>query len=183
MNPPSDDTTPPETTLYTGTVIEVRLETVRFPDGRSFPLEVVHHPGGAAVVALDENGRVCLVHQYRHVARGFLWELPAGRRTPGEDPMITVQRELREEGGSIAGSWESLGTLATSPGVFSEVVYLYLAQELTFVSRALEDEEFLETHWIPLDEALDWAADGRISDAKTLAGLFRARRKLRASTG
>lgn len=177
------DSTLQDTTLYTGKVIEVRRETVRFPDGRCFPMEVVRHPGGAAVVALDDEYRVCLVHQYRHVTGGFLWELPAGRRTPGEDPELTVRRELREEGGAEASHWRSLGSLASSPGVFSEIIHLFLARDLTPVDRALEDEEFLETHWVPFEEALDWAANGRISDAKTLAGLFRAREALRASSG
>ncbi|MEA3410623.1 MAG: NUDIX hydrolase [Pseudomonadota bacterium] len=177
------DSRTPDSTLYSGKVIEVRLETVTFPDGRSFPLEVVRHPGGAAVVALDGEGRVCLVHQYRHVTDGFMWELPAGRRTPGEDPANTVKRELREEGGAEARSWESLGSLASSPGVFSEIIFLFLARDLTLVGRELEDEEFMETHWVPLEEALAWAADGRISDAKTLAGLFRAREALRDSAG
>lgn len=160
--------------VFQGRIINVGLETVRLPDGREFELELVRHPGGAAVVALDDEDRVCLVRQYRHAAGGWLWELPAGKIDHGEDPALTAERELEEEAGVRAGSWTSLGRMHSSPGVFDEVIHLYMAWDLLVARQNLEADELLEVHWIALEQALDWAADGRITDAKSLIGLFRA---------
>ncbi|MHB1942293.1 MAG: NUDIX hydrolase [Acidiferrobacteraceae bacterium] len=159
---------------YRGHVIDVVAEQAHFPDGRSSELEIVRHPGGAAVVALNDRGEVCLLRQYRHIAGGWLWELPAGRRDGTEEPLATAQRELAEETGIAARIWQPLGKLLSSPGVFTEVVYLFYARELTQEAPAREDGEYIEMHWIALSEALAWAADGRIHDAKTIIGLFRA---------
>jgi ADP-ribose pyrophosphatase len=105
---------------------------------------------------------------------GWLWELPAGKIDPPEGPLHTARRELAEEAGVEARDWRPLGALHSSPGVFGEIVHLYLATDLRQGKQALEHDELLEVHWIPLDQALEWATSGRISDAKTLIGLFRA---------
>lgn len=160
-------------TVFTGKTIEVRLETASFPDGREAELEIVHHPGGAAAVAIDTEGRICLIHHYRYVAQGWLWEIPAGRLERGEPPMATAARELAEEAGIKAEHWEPLGTILTSPGVFTEVIHLFAARDLTPVPRALEQDEYIEVHWVDLDKALAWAYGGEIRDAKTLIGIFR----------
>lgn len=160
--------------LYTGRIIQLNLETVALPDGRRFELEVVRHPGGAAVVALDEGARLCLLRQYRHAAGGWLWELPAGKLDPGEPPLATARRELVEEAGLTARRWDPLGRLHSSPGVFTEVIHLYLARELQQVPAHTGAEELIEVHWVALPEALRWALQGQITDAKTLIGLFRA---------
>src|ERR1700756_6072112 len=94
---------------FRGRVISVTTDEVVLPNGHRALLEVVHHPGGAAVVALDSKGRVCLLRQYRYVARGWIWELPAGKLEPDEPPLETARRELLEEAGVSASSWESLG--------------------------------------------------------------------------
>jgi len=162
------------TSVFQGRIIDVELERCTLPNGREVELEIIRHPGGAAVVALDGKGRVCLVYQYRHVVGGWLWELPAGKIDPPEEPLHTARRELAEEAGVEARDWCPLGSLHSSPGVFSEVVHLYLATGLRHREQSLEHDELLEVHWIPLDQALEWAVSGRISDAKTLIGLFRA---------
>lgn len=159
---------------FTGRVIRVDIETVTFPDGHQFELEVVRHPGGAAVVVLDETQYVCLLRQYRHIAGQWLWELPAGKIDPGEQPLQTAQRELAEEAGLEASHWQALGSVYTSPGVFTEVVHLYLARDTRPVVIRHEAEELIEINWVKFEEALDWAKNGQINDAKTVIGLFRA---------
>ncbi|MEW6330367.1 MAG: NUDIX hydrolase, partial [Pseudomonadota bacterium] len=119
-----------ETLVYRGKIIELFLEQVTLPNGATTEFEIVRHPGGAAVVALDAENRVCLLRQYRHAAGGWLWELPAGKLDAGEPPLAAAQRELQEEAGMQAGRWEPLGKIVSSPGVFTEVVYLFLAREL-----------------------------------------------------
>ncbi len=166
------------TPVYEGKVIDVGIDSVTLPNGVSCDLEIIRHPGGAAVVALDSHQRVCLLRQYRHAAGGWLWELPAGRIDPGERPEETAHRELEEEAGVRAAAWESLGVTFSSPGVFTEQIHLYLAHELESAEQRTEDHEVLEVHWLPLEQALHWAASGEISDAKTLVGLFRAGARL-----
>jgi ADP-ribose pyrophosphatase len=164
-----------QTLHYQGRVISVTTDEVRLPNGHQALLEVVHHPGGAAAVALDSAGRVCLLRQYRYVADGWLWELPAGKLEPNEPPLLTAQRELIEEAGVSARSWRSLGVLLSSPGVFSVRLHLYLATELAAATAAHERAEVIEVHWVPLEQACLWALDGTIADCKTAIGLLRAR--------
>lgn len=173
---PHPTTTSPETPvpLFQGRIIHLNQERVRLPNGHEAELEIVHHPGGAAVVALDADGRVCLLRQYRHATGGWLWELPAGKIDNREPPLDTARRELAEEAGREATAWRELGFMHSSPGILTEVVYLYLAQNLNRTATGHEQEEVIEIHWLPLAEALSWCQDGRISDAKTLIGLFRA---------
>lgn len=160
--------------IYSGRVIRVNLERVQLPNGNVADLEIIHHPGGAAVVAIDTQDRVCLLRQFRHAAQGWIWELPAGKIDNREPPFDTVQRELREEAGCAASHWQSLGRYFSSPGVFTEVIHLYFASELTAVEAQLEEHEVLEVHWKPFDEALEMARAGEIEDGKTLVGLFKA---------
>ena len=168
--------------VYRGRVIDLTLERVRLPDGSETELEIVRHPGGAAVVALDRDDQVCLLRQFRHASDGWLWELPAGKIDHREAPDRTARRELAEEAGVSAQRWESLEWVHSSPGVFDEVIHLFLARDLEFAEQRLEQDEVLEVHWIPFAEALDWAVSGKISDAKTLIGLFRARAVLGRAT-
>lgn len=171
---------PPEAieAKFRGRILEVNVERVRLPNGRVADLEIAHHPGGAAVVALDDRQRVALLRQYRHAAGGWLWELPAGKIDNREPPIETARRELAEETGFVAARWTALGGIFSSPGVFTEIIHLYLARALSSVPAAPEIHEVFELHWLAFPEALERAANGEISDAKTLAGLLRANRVL-----
>lgn len=160
--------------IYSGRVVQLDLERLVLPNGDDVELEIVRHPGGAAVVAVDREDRVCLLRQYRHAAGGWIWELPAGKLEPKEAPESTARRELAEEGSVAAADWVSLGRTVSSPGVFTEVVHLYLARELSPVAVAPERGECFEVHWTPLSEALGRALAGDIDDAKSAIGLLRA---------
>src|SRR5579863_102077 len=162
-------------TVFTGRVVTVNVETVRLPNGHVAELEIIHHPGGAAIVAIDDRRRVCLIRQFRHAAGGWLWELPAGKLEPEEPPLATARRELAEETGTSAHNWSSLGPYVSSPGVFTEIVHLFLARDLDSGKMAHEAAELIEVHWIDLEEACARALDGTISDGKTALGLLRAR--------
>jgi len=169
--------------VFKGRVLTLNLEQVRLPNGRVAELEIAHHPGGAAVVALDGDGRVCLLRQFRHAAGGWLTELPAGKLDGGEPPLDCARRELAEEAGVVARRWDKLGEYFSSPGVFTEVIHLFLARDLEATEARPEEHEVFEASWIPLDEAVDLAAGGRLHDAKTLIGLLWAHDRLRRALG
>jgi 8-oxo-dGTP pyrophosphatase MutT (NUDIX family) len=160
-------------TKFQGRVITVNVETVHLPNGSEPALEIVHHPGGAAVVALDAAGRVCVLRQYRHAAGGWLWELPAGKLEPDEPPLVTARRELIEEAGMSATQWQALGPYISSPGVFTEVIHLFLAQGLTPVPTQHEEHEVIEVHWMPFAQAWRKALSGEFNDGKTALGVLR----------
>ena len=162
-------------TVFRGRVILVNVETVRLPNGHCIDLEIIHHPGGAAVAAIDAQQRVCLIRQYRHAAGGWIWELPAGKLEPDEPALATARRDLIEDTGTSAQSWQSLGVYVSSPGVFDEIVHLFLARGLDSVKMAHEAAELIEVHWLDLEEACTRALDGHINDGKTALGLLRAR--------
>src|SRR5579863_1565140 len=168
-----------QTLQFSGRVVTVTTDAVVLPNGQHELLEVVHHPGGAAAVAVDAARRVCLLRQYRYVAGGWLWELPAGKLEPGEPPLATARRELSEEAGVSAEHWHGLGTVLSSPGVFSERLHLFLATGTAPGSSAHERAEVIEVHWLPFEQACDWALSGTISDCKTVVGLLRAQELLR----
>lgn len=163
-------------TVYPGRLITLNIETARLPDGREVELEIVRHPGGAVVAAINERDEICLIRQWRHAAGGFIWEVPAGRLDPGEDAETAARRELLEEAGVLAEQWTSLGAMLPSPGFCDERLHLYLARVLTLVPTQHEPDEHIEIHWRPLDQALDMAMGGEIEDAKTLCILLRAER-------
>jgi ADP-ribose pyrophosphatase len=165
--------------IFRGRIVTLDVEAVELPNGTRTVFEVVRHPGGAAIVALDAAQRVCLLRQYRHAMGGWLWELPAGKIDHGEPPLQTAQRELQEEAGLQAARWDELGSVVSSPAVFTERIHLYLARGLVAAPASPGDEEVIEVHWLPFAEALAQALDGAIGDAKTLAGLVRAERWLR----
>lgn len=161
-------------TVFRGRVITVNVEQVLLPTGETARYEIVHHPGGAAIVAIDAQRQVCLLRQYRPAASGWVWELPAGRLEPGEPPAETARRELIEEAGRQAAHWEDLGSILSSPGVFAETIHLYLARDLRSVPLQHERHEVIEVHWIPLAEAVRQALAGELRDGKTVIGLLRA---------
>jgi ADP-ribose pyrophosphatase len=162
------------TTQFRGRVITVTVDDVTLPNGHRAQLEIVHHPGGAAIVALDVEGRICLLRQHRHAVGGYLWELPAGKLEPNESPLATARRELIEEAGRVADTWQSLGTCTPSPGVLHETVHLFLATGLTPTPAAPESAEVFEVHWVPMEEAYRQVMECVINDAKTALGIVRA---------
>ena len=165
--------------IYQGRVLQLGIESLTLPNGENVELEIVHHPGGAAVVALDASERVCLLRQYRHASGGWLWELPAGKLEPDEKPQTTAKRELIEEAGIQADQWRGLGDIIVTPGFCDEVIHLFLARELKLVTAQPETHEVIEVHWIPLDQALAQVYDGTLRDAKTMLGLTLAEKIIR----
>lgn len=166
------------TPLYRGRVIELDLDRVELPNGHQADLEIIHHPGGAAVAAIDTQQRICLVRQFRHAANGWIWELPAGKIDQREPPLETARRELEEEAGMRAQRWESLGDYLSSPGVFTEVIHLFMATGLEAVPTRHEAHEVMEVHWLPFERALQMAQSGELRDGKSLVGVFRAAARL-----
>ncbi len=167
-----------QTLIFEGSIITVIRELAQLPNGRTAEFEVVRHPGGAATVALDGDSRVCLLRQYRHVVADWVWELPAGKLDRGEVPLAAAGRELGEETGVRARSWLPLGRILSSPGVFSEIIYLFLARDLDVRPSQPEEHELIEVYWLPLAEAVARALSGDIQDAKTVIGLLRAQNAL-----
>ena len=164
---------------FDGRIVAVDVQEIRLPNGELRVFEIVRHPGGAAVVALDAERRVCLLNQLRPVVGRWVSELPAGKLDPGEPPLVTAQRELEEEAGVRATHWDALGQVLSSPGVFTEVVHLYLATGLEKLAARPEAGEVFTVGWEPLDEACRRALAGEIVDAKTVIGLLRAQAVLR----
>lgn len=161
--------------VFKGRIIRVRFDTVRLPNGKECTREVVEHPGGVAILAIDSEDRVLLVRQYRYPFERVLTEIPAGKREPGEPPFITAQRELQEEVGATADTWTELGTLIPSPGCYGETLYLYMAQDLHFGATHPDEDEFLEPLRVPLDEAVRQCMDGTLTDAKTVAAILKGK--------
>jgi len=164
--------------VYAGRLIEVTLESVTLPGGQDVELEIVRHPGGAVVAAVNAKHEVCLLRQYRYAAGDRIWELPAGTIDPGETADQTAHRELREEAGVAAAQWTDLGAMFSTPGFCDEQLFLYLARGLTAVGTEHGVDEVIEVHWMPFAQALDMARDGTIRDAKTIVALFRAESRL-----
>lgn len=160
--------------VYRGRIIRVREDTVLLPNGKEGRREVVEHPGGVGILALDGDD-VLLVRQYRYAFSRVLTEIPAGKREPGEEPSVTARRELKEEIGAEAEKWTELGALIASPGCYGETLYLYLAQELTFGATHPDEDEFLDMLRMPFDEAVERCMRGELTDAKTVAALLKAK--------
>lgn len=163
--------------IYRGRIINVRNDTIMLPDGRTASREVVEHQGGVCVAAVD-NGCLLLVKQFRYPFGQALYEVPAGKLEPGEDPEACGRRELLEETGASAGYFEKLGELYPSPGFLTEVIHVYYAAKLTF-SRARPDaDEYLDVERLPLSDVFKMADTGLIRDAKTVGALYYLTRRL-----
>ena len=170
-------------TVYEGVIVNVRRDQVRLMDGRVTGREVVEHRGGVAVFAMDDQGRVALVRQYRYPMGEETLELPAGKLEPGEDPRDSGLRELAEETGLVPGTFEDMGCLYSSPGILAERIYLYFAKDLTQGPTHPDDGEFVETVWLPYQDLVDKARRGEIKDGKTLVGILKASFLLDAGQG
>lgn len=165
-------------TLFTGMVFDVEQFEAEIREGWH-TYQVIRHPGGVAVLPLHDDGTVTLIRQGRPAVAATLMELPAGRLDPGEDPETCGRRELLEETGLVSDRFHPLGFIHSSPGVFDEVIHLFAATGLTQTTPIPEDDEEIEPVRLPLGDARAMARDGRISDAKTIAALFRTEAEYR----
>lgn len=163
-------------TVYDGALLKVSRDTVRLPDGREAVREYIRHPGACMIVAFLDARTLVFERQYRYPLQRHFLELPAGKIDPGEDPLATARRELREECGYEAEEWRHLGTLHPCIGYADEHIEIYMARGLSQVGHALDDEEFLEVFPLGIDEALEWVREGRITEPKAITGLLWAER-------
>ena len=165
--------------VFDGIIIHVDHAQYRLPNGEIKPREIAAHPGASAIVALDGEGFVTLVRQFRAPLDRVTLELPAGKLdSPDEDRLLAARRELSEETGLEAARWDHLIDLATTPGFCSEVISIYLARDLTRGESHPDDDEFLNVTRMPLDEAFEAVMRGEIQDSKTVCGLTLAREAL-----
>ena len=163
--------------VYAGRIISVARDTVR--EGElTYVREVVGHPGGAGIVVYFDDATTALVRQYRHPARGYVLEIPAGKLDPGERPEQTAARELEEELGVVAARLEELSAFYTTPGFCAEKLWVFLATGLRETAPGREPDEIIEVVRVPLADALALVASGEIEDAKTIIGLTLAARRL-----
>jgi len=164
--------------IYKGRILDLNIEKAVMPDGREVELEIIAHPGGACILPVHENGDVTLIRQFRHAVGGTIWEVPAGRIDDGENPAEAAIRELREETGLDSKKIEKLGEFLPTPGFCSEVVHLYIAQNLKECAQQLEEDEYIEVVRLPFEEAMKKVMKGEITDGKTVVSLFLAREKV-----
>jgi ADP-ribose pyrophosphatase len=160
-------------------VVSLDVDEVRFPDGSVGEIEMVRHSGASAVVPFlsdpaGDDPQVLLIRQYRYAAEGYLYEIPAGRLDPGEDPLDCARRELREETGCTAERVERLYTIYTTPGFTDEKIHLFMAVGLTAGETERDADEFLTVEVMPLSRALSMVERGEIQDAKSALGLLYA---------
>lgn len=166
-------------TAYQGRAFSIRRDRVRLPDGRAASLDIVEHVGSVVILPVDDEGRLLFVRQYRHAAGLDLLELPAGTLNGGEAPETCARREVREETGMAAGQIESLGGFYLAPGYSTEYMHVYLATGLYEDPLDADADEFLSVERVPVEEALELPETGRLPDAKSLAALFLARKRLK----
>jgi ADP-ribose pyrophosphatase len=164
---------------WTGRRIAVRIDEIERSDGHRTTRDVVEHPGAVAMLAWDGE-RLAMVRQWRHATGGLLLEIPAGTLEPGEPPAETARRELAEEVGLAAGTWDAGPQFYTAPGFCTELMHLYLATDLRDAPGEADADELLEPLWMTLDEALAAIDGGRIRDGKTIAGVEWLARRLRS---
>jgi len=170
--------------IYTGRVVSLDVDTVRFPNGTVGDLEMLRHSGASAVVPfLDDRSsadpRILLIRQYRYATEGVIYEIPAGRLDKGEDPKACAERELREETGYSAKSVEYLTTFYTTPGFTDERIHIFAADAVNPGESALEEDEIVELAPMRLSRALEMVRSGEIVDGKTIIALLFAARYLR----
>jgi ADP-ribose pyrophosphatase len=163
-------------TVYQGKLLHVREDVVRLPDGATSRREYIVHPGAAMVLAMPDAHSVIMERQYRYPVRAHMYELPAGKLDPGEDPLTAAKRELLEETGYRAAQWRHLVTTYPVVGYSDERIEIYLATELEFVGAKLDEGEFLDVFTLSIDDAVEWIRQGRIGDSKTMTGLLLAQK-------
>jgi len=166
--------------VFKGRVVDLSVDRVRMPNGHATELEVIRHPGAAAMVPLTESGDVLLVRQYRYATGGWLLEVPAGKLDVGEEPETCAARELEEEVGMKPADLVPLGWIWTTPGFTDEKIWLYLCRDLEPAQQELEDDEVLTVETWSLAEAIAMVHRGDICDGKSVCALLRADAFLRS---
>jgi ADP-ribose pyrophosphatase len=156
-------------------VVDFGVESATLPGGAQVELPVIRHPGASAIVALYPDMNIAMLRQYRHAIGGWMREIPAGCRNPGEDSLACARRELGEEAGVAAARWDHLGSIVTIPSFCDERIELYLARELSAGAGALDHDEVISVSSVPFEETFEMIRRGEIVDAKTIVALYRAR--------
>ncbi len=169
--------------VHTGRVFDIYSENISTDTGKNFDLEVIRHPGAAAIVPIKADGTILLLSQYRHAVGQRIWEIPAGTLDPDESPETCAKRELVEETGYAAERWAKLGEITPLPGYSDERIHLYLADQLTPAVQNLDEDEILEVHQRPFSEAIEMIHTGKIQDAKSICGILFAARLMDHANG
>jgi ADP-ribose pyrophosphatase len=159
--------------VYAGRLFDLKVDEIEFKDGVVAQREIIRHPGAVAMVAIDPEGRVLLVSQYRHPAGARMLEIPAGTLEADEDPEEAVRREMQEEVGYLPNSIESIGGFYVAPGYCDEYIRLYVCTDLEPSEAEADEDEDIEVEELTPDEALAKVEDGSISDAKSIIALTR----------
>ncbi|MBE7010445.1 MAG: NUDIX hydrolase [Ruminococcaceae bacterium] len=167
--------------IFKGKIITLRRDTVSLPNGSEATREVVEHPGGVAVVAVNDDGEVYMVRQFRYPFGEVIMEIPAGKLDAGEDPFACCVRELEEETGLSAQKYDYLGKFMVSPGFCREWIHIYLARELSVGDAHLDPDEFLEVEKIPMDTLMDMVMHNELQDGKTVIGILKANEFMKRS--
>ncbi len=158
--------------VFNGKVIRVTKDEVELENGNIATREVVHHNGGAGVAAIDEQGNIYLVRQFRYALQKELIEIPAGKLEIGEDPLNTAKRELQEEAGIVADQYKSLGELVPTCGYCNEIIYIYAAKGLNKTKTNPDEDEFVTSFKVPLSKAVSMVLNGEIVDSKTVSAIL-----------
>ncbi len=161
--------------IFDGRIVTLHVDTVTLPDGNTALREIIDHPGGVGILAIDDDDRVFMVQQYRYAFSRAMWEIPAGKREAGEEPLVTAKRELQEEVGVTAERWLPMGELIPSPGCYAERLYLFMARGLTLGDTHPDDDEFLTVSRVPFTELSQACLSGEIQDAKTVVAVLKAK--------
>jgi len=172
-----------QTHLHHGRVFSLFRDRVALENGVTVDLDVVRHPGAAAMVPLTDKRTLLMIRQYRHAVGGCIWEIPAGTLAPEETPLACAQRELVEEIGYAARTWHKLGEITPVPGYSDERIHIFCARDLSPAAQNLDRDEIIDVHEIAFDEAIRMVERGEIQDAKTLSGLFLTGLWLNAAKG
>ena len=164
--------------IFNGRIVKLNVDTVTLPNGKEATRELISHPGGVGVIAVDDNKNVFLVTQFRKPFDKNVTEIPAGKLEYGEDPLEAAKRELEEEIGYRPGKIKSIGAYYSSPGFCNEIIHLYLATELANVGQHPDEDEFLSISTKPLDELYDEVISGQVMDGKTATAILIAKQLL-----
>ena len=170
---PHTETTLTSKEIFNGHVIRVTYDTVRLENGDTSFREVVHHHGGACVLAVTPQDEIYLVKQFRYAMGEEIWELPAGKLEAGEDPFEAAKRELAEECGVLAARYTPLGVVYPTVGYDSEKIYIWAAEDLSTTGQHLDPDEFLDVIKVPFAKAVEMVLDGTIKDSKSIAGILK----------